>query len=323
MRHDFVIPERRLAVDVSIGMVISDRLDEDIESLMVKADLAIYAAKRNGKATVVQFHDSMDTQYQHRQELKADLRDAIAKGEIFLAYQAIYDPRRNRIVGCEALARWNHPVHGAISPATFIPIAEESGAITDLTRLVLSIATRDCSTWPGATSVAVNLSARDFRSGDVEAMVSNALQAAGLPPQRLEIEVTETTVIEERDVAIAALSAIKARGVGVALDDFGTGYSSLSYLRALPLTKLKIDRSFVVDIESNPQALRLLANVAQLGKDIDLTIIVEGVETQGQVDLLLDTTRIDQIQGFVYGPPLSLEAITRLLSAEHDLPPSR
>ena len=317
MRVPVFIPGRKFVVDVSIGAVISDDVEDTLESLMVKADLAIYAAKADGKAQVVQFHDRMDTEYHMRQQLKADLKDAIFNGGLTLAYQAVIDPRENRIVGCEALARWTHSVYGAISPATFIPIAEETGLITDLTRVVLAMATRDCQAWPGDTTVAVNVSARDFRAGDVEAMVNAALDASGLPPGRLEIEVTETAVIEEREAAYAALSSLCKRGVGVALDDFGTGYSSLSYLQALPLTKLKIDRSFVIDIETDPQALRLLANVAQLGKDLDLKITVEGVETEGQLNLLVAQTRIDHIQGFVYGPPLSLEAMTRLLKAHH------
>jgi predicted signal transduction protein with EAL and GGDEF domain len=317
MREDIFIPGRKFVVDVSVGTVISAELGDDLESLMVKADLAIYAAKAAGKGQVVQFHDRMDTEYHMRQQLKADLKDAITNGGLTLAYQAAIDPRQNRIVGCEALARWTHSVYGAISPATFIPIAEETGLITDLTRAVLAMATRDCQAWPGQTTVAVNVSARDFRAGDVEAMVKDALALSGLPPHRLEIEVTETAVIEEREAAYAALSSLCQLGVGVALDDFGTGYSSLSYLQALPLTKLKIDRSFVVDIENDPQALRLLANVAQLGKDLDLKITVEGVETEGQLNLLVSETRIDQIQGFLYGPPLSLEAMTRLLTAHH------
>jgi EAL domain-containing protein (putative c-di-GMP-specific phosphodiesterase class I) len=255
----------------------------------------------------------MDTQYQLRQRLKSDLRDAIANGDITLVYQPVVDPRQNRIVMCEALARWTHPVDGEISPSVFIPIAEETGLITDLTRAVLAMATRDCTSWPNDIAVAVNISARDFRASDVEAMVNDALDASRLPAHRLEIEVTETAVIEERVAATAALQALCSRGVGVALDDFGTGYSSLSYLLALPLTKLKIDRSFVVGIETDPQALRLLANVAQLGKDLDLSITVEGVETQGQLDRLLSETNVDHIQGFFYGRPLRFDAMTRLL----------
>ncbi|MEO9296945.1 putative bifunctional diguanylate cyclase/phosphodiesterase [Devosia alba] len=310
---DMHIPDRKLAVDVSIGLVISDNPDDDLDNMMVKADLAISAAKSGGKAMVVQFHDQMDTDYRLRQQLKADLKQAIADDQVTLVYQAVIDPRQDKIVGCEALARWNHPEHGQISPAVFIPIAEETGMITDLTRAVLAKATRDCSTWPDDICVAVNISARDFRASDVEAIVTDALKHSGLAAHRLEIEVTETAVIEEQQAATVALAALCARGIGVALDDFGTGYSSLSYLQSLPLTKLKIDRSFVMEITTNPQALRLLANVAQLGKDLDLKVTVEGVETEEQLNLLLSQTRIDQIQGFVYGQPLDLEAMTCLL----------
>ncbi len=317
MRRAFSVPNRQLAVNVSIGWVSSSDPREDLETLMVKADLAIASAKHGGKAKAVQFHDSMDTQYQLRQRLKSDLRDAIANGDITLVYQPVVDPRQNRIVMCEALARWTHPVDGEISPSVFIPIAEETGLITDLTRAVLAMATRDCTSWPNDIAVAVNISARDFRASDVEAMVNDALDASRLPAHRLEIEVTETAVIEERVAATAALQALCSRGVGVALDDFGTGYSSLSYLLALPLTKLKIDRSFVVGIETDPQALRLLANVAQLGKDLDLSITVEGVETQGQLDRLLSETNVDHIQGFFYGRPLRFDAMTRLLDLHH------
>src|SRR5690606_22500961 len=181
-----------------------------------------------------------------------------------LAYQPIINPRTNRIAGCEALARWTHPLYGPISPTTFIPIAEETGMITDLTAFVLSAATRDCRAWPGDISVAVNISARDFRACDVEELVTGVLENTGLPAARLEIEVTETALIEEQEAAGAALQSLHRLGVGIALDDFGTGYSSLSYLRSMPFTKLKIDRSFVADIETDPEALRLLTNVAQL-----------------------------------------------------------
>jgi diguanylate cyclase (GGDEF)-like protein len=315
MREDLFIPDLQLAVAVSVGAVVSDDTADELDALMIKADLAIYAAKAVGKGQTVQFHDRMDQEYHQRQQLKADLRDAIKAGQLTLAYQTIFDPRENRILGCEALARWVHPQLGPVSPAVFIPIAEEAGLITDLTRQVLCMATRECQSWPDSFTVAVNISARDFRAGDVESMVVCALEHSGLKPDRLEIEVTETALIEEREAAKAALAALRARGVGVALDDFGTGYSSLSYLRELPLTKLKIDRSFLANVETDSQALRLLANVVQLGKDLDLTVTMEGVETDAELQLLMAETSVDQVQGFVYGPPLSAEGMTKLLQA--------
>ncbi|KQN73708.1 EAL domain-containing protein [Devosia sp. Leaf64] len=311
------LPSRELTINVSLGSVSSTDRGDDFDQLMIKADLALNAAKSGGKNRIVQFHARMDTEYQLRQQLKIDLKAAIADGEIQLAYQPIVDPRENRVVGCEALARWKHATLGAISPAVFIPIAEDTGMITDLTRFVLAKATQDCRTWPDDMRVAVNISARDFRSCDVSELVTDALDKAGLSPERLEIEVTETTVIQQRDAAASALLELSKRGVGIALDDFGTGYSSLSYLSALPFTKLKIDRSFLDDIESDDKALKLLANVVKLGKDLDLVATIEGVETERQLELVTKHTEVDLIQGFLYGAPLSYDAISRLLERQH------
>lgn len=317
MRQPYELPSRKLCINVSIGSVCSSERSDDFEQLMIKADLALNEAKSEGKNRVVRFHERMDTEYQFRQQLKRDLKIAIAEGKLHLAYQPVVDPRQNRIVGCEALARWKHPTYGMISPATFIPIAEETGLITDLTRFVLAKATRDCLGWPGDTRVAVNISARDFRSCDVGDLVCGVLTATGLPANRLEIEVTETTVIEERTAAAAALMKLHDRGVGIALDDFGTGFSSLSYLSALPFTKLKIDRSFISDFETDEKALKLLANVVQLGKDLDLVTVMEGVETELQLSQITKHTGVDLIQGFLFGAPLSLEAITRVLEQQN------
>ena len=316
LHQAYELPNRRLDIDVSAGLVSSPDRNNNFEQLMIKADLALNAAKSGGKNRIIPFHARMDTEYQLRQQLKTDLKTAIAEGKLHLAYQPVVDPRENRIVGCEALARWDHETFGAISPAIFIPIAEETGMITDLTRFVLGKATRDCHTWPGTTHVAVNISARDFRSTDVEEMVNQALEESGLPAARLEIEVTETTVIEERDAAAAALLKLCNRGVGVALDDFGTGYSSLSYLSALPFTKLKIDRSFLTGIETDEHALKLLTNVVQIGKDLDLATTIEGVETEVQLNFVINHTRADLIQGFLYGAPMSFDAISRLLEQQ-------
>ncbi len=188
------------------------------------------------------------------------------------------------------------------------------GIISEISRFVLETATRECRAWPEDVRVSVNISARDFRSGDVHGMVLDALAASGLSPERLELEVTETAVIEERDAANSILSKLAARGIGIALDDFGTGYSSLSYLQALPFTKLKIDRSFVADIVSNPRSLKLLSNVAQLGKDINLTVTAEGVETEEQLRVIAEQTKIDQIQGYLFGIPLPRREVGELIA---------
>jgi diguanylate cyclase (GGDEF)-like protein len=310
----FSIMGESLNTNVSIGLVIAADPSEDLESMLTKADLALYKAKGAGKAQAQLFHDEMDTAYRYRQRLKVDLRAAIEEGALNLVYQPLVDIRSRRVVGCEALARWTHPTLGPISPAVFIPLAEETGLITDVSRWVLRTAAAECRNWPSGISVSVNISARDFRLANVEQMVLDALSAADLEPHRLEIEVTETALIEEKENATRILSALGHMGIGIALDDFGTGYSSLSYLQALPFTKLKIDRSFVMDIGSNPRSLKLLSNVAQLGKDINLTVTAEGVETEEQLSLIEQHTKVDQIQGYLFGVPLPRRDIAELIA---------
>ncbi len=309
----FSIMGESLSVDVSIGVVVARTSEDDLDALMTKADLALYKAKGNGKGQTQIFHNDMDTAYRYRQRLKTELKIAVATNALTLAFQPLIDLKSRKVVACEALARWTHPTLGSIPPSLFIPIAEETGLISDITRWVLRTATEECGHWPDGISVSVNVSARDFRNDDVEEMVLTALASSHLPPDRLEIEVTETALIEERDTATKILSVLGKRGVGIALDDFGTGYSSLSYLQALPFTKLKVDRSFVIDITTNARSLKLLSNVAQLGKDINLTVTAEGVETEEQLELIQAHTKVDQIQGYLFGVPLSSRDVRELI----------
>jgi diguanylate cyclase (GGDEF)-like protein len=309
----FEVAGEVFAVNVSVGIVVvSDALD-DLDGLMTKADLALYKAKANGKGQAQVFHDEMDTDYRYRQRLKLDLKQAVADKKLNLVFQPIVDLSTRRVVSCEALARWVHPELGSIPPSLFIPIAEETGLISEISRWVLATATTECGNWPDEVSVSVNVSARDFRNDDVYAMVHDALEISGLDPHRLEIEVTETALLEERSAATSILGRLAGEGIGIALDDFGTGYSSLSYLQALPFTKLKIDRSFVMDIGENPRSLKLLTNVAQLGKDINLTVTAEGVETEEQLALIAEHTRVDQIQGYLFGVPLPRREVAELI----------
>ena len=310
----FAIMGESLSTNVSIGAVTTSDIEDDLDAMMTKADLALYKAKGAGKAQAQLFHDEMDTAYRYRQRLKAELKTAVENEALTLAYQPLVDLKTRRVVGCEALARWSHPTLGSIPPSLFIPIAEETGLITDITRWVLKAAATECRNWPNDISVSVNISARDFRHADVEAMVLEALEASGLEAHRLEVEVTETALIEEKEIATKILSALGKRGVGIALDDFGTGYSSLSYLQALPFTKLKIDRSFVMDIGTNARSLKLLSNVAQLGKDINLIVTAEGVETEEQLALIQEHTRVDQIQGYLFGIPLPRREVAELIA---------
>ena len=310
----FEVAGEVFSVNVSVGVVtITDGAD-DLDGLMTKADLALYKAKAFGKGQSQVFHDEMDTDYRYRQRLKADLKATVAAGGLTLVYQPIVDLKSRRVVSCEALARWHHPELGSIPPSLFIPIAEETGLISDISRWVLRSATTECRNWPEEVSVSVNISARDFRNDDVAAMVRQALSMSGLAPHRLEIEVTETALLEEKAAATKILGALAQQGIGIALDDFGTGYSSLSYLQALPFTKLKIDRSFVMDIAENPRSLKLLSNVAQLGKDINLTVTAEGVETEEQLNLISEHSKVDQIQGYLFGVPLPRREVAELIA---------
>ena len=303
-----------VTTNVSVGIVTSSDDAEGLDGMMTKADLALYKAKEAGKAQSQLFHEEMDTAYRYRQRLKAELKAAVEAEALSLVYQPLVDLKTRRVVAVEALARWTHPTLGPISPAQFIPIAEETGLISDISAWVLRTATAECRNWPGEISVSVNISARDFRNVDVEAMVCDALKSSGLPAHRLELEVTESALIEEKETATKILSALSHNGVGIALDDFGTGYSSLSYLQALPFTKLKVDRAFVKDIGSNPRSLTLLQNVAQLGKDINLTVTAEGVETEEQLMLIQTHTKVDQIQGYLFGVPLPRREIAELIA---------
>jgi diguanylate cyclase (GGDEF)-like protein len=312
-RTSFEVEGEVFSVNVSIGVVTVTDGNDDLDALMTKADLALYKAKALGKGRSQVFHDEMDTDYRYRQRLKADLKQAVAEGKLSLVFQPIVDLKSRRVVSCEALARWHHPELGSIPPSLFIPIAEETGIVSDITRWVLAAASTECRNWPDEVSVSVNISARDFRNADVALMVKQALTASGLAPHRLEIEVTETAVIEERTAATKILQKLAKQGIGIALDDFGTGYSSLSYLQALPFTKLKIDRSFVMDIAENPRSLKLLTNVAQLGKDINLTVTAEGVETEDQLDLIARHSKVDQIQGYLFGVPLPRREVAELI----------
>jgi diguanylate cyclase (GGDEF)-like protein len=312
-KSNFSVMGEVFSTNVSIGLVASREIDDDLDALMIKADLALYKAKNSGKSQVQAFHDEMDTDYRYRQRLKAELKLAIAEGGLSLVYQPIVDLRSRRVVACEALARWHHPELGSIPPSLFIPIAEETGMISEISRWVLASAAAECNHWPEEVTVSVNISARDFRDADVGQMVQDALQSSHLAAHRLEIEVTETALIEERQAATTILSKLAAQGIGIALDDFGTGYSSLSYLHALPFTKLKIDRSFVMDIVGNPRSLKLLSNVAQLGKDINLTVTAEGVETEEQLALISANSKVDQIQGYLFGVPLPAREISELV----------
>ncbi len=300
-------------VTASIGIVLVDGARTNLEDVLTRADLALHNAKAHGKACWSVFQDEMDTEYRQRQQLKTQLHSAIEKGQLFVTYQPIVDIRTRQLVGCEALIRWRHPELGIISPTVFIPLAEETGDITNLSRFVLAAACRECLNWPDHMSVSVNLSATDFRTTSVEQMIAEVIETVGLPSERLIVEITETALIEEPEKVSHALANMRGMGVGTALDDFGTGYSSLGYLTTMSFSKIKIDRSFTRDIASDERALRLLRSVARLSDDLDMTVTVEGVETEEQLQVIIDATSIQHAQGYLFGPPLAARDIGELI----------
>ncbi|WP_417579202.1 putative bifunctional diguanylate cyclase/phosphodiesterase [Pelagibacterium sp.] len=315
LRRPFEVNGERIDLHASIGFVSSPEPKIVLDELIIRADLALYRAKTLGKGQRRAFVAEMDSEFRYRQRLKTDLALAIETGQLTLVYQPLVDLGTRQVAGCEALARWTHPELGPISPETFIALAEETGLVASITRWVLQTACAECANWPEPISIAVNVSARDLRGEALGNHVHHALGASGLAPARLEIEITETALIEDRVGAAARLDALAAQGIGIVLDDFGTGYSSLSYLHEMAFTKLKVDRSFVSGITTNERELKLLANVARLGQDLDLVLVAEGVETKEQLDAIARHTEIDQVQGFLFGQPLPASEIRILIAS--------
>ena len=311
---DVDVAGHSLRMQVSAGAVLSQVQRTDVDSMFVKADLALYKAKEQGKNGWRLFETAMDDAFRNRQVMKADLRSAVEGGKLRVVYQPIVGLNSMRIDGCEALCRWDHPDLGPISPAVFIPLAEEMGIISEISIFVLNTACRECQTWPQPISVSVNLSAKDLRDGAIVEQVRLALERSGLEPSRLEIEVTETALLDDKSLSRHYLEDLKALGIRIALDDFGTGYSSLSYIHTLPLDKIKIDRSFIMDLVRDDKSLTLLKGVVSLSRSLGLQVTVEGVETIEQLRILSDTVEPDLLQGFLFGAVLTSSGVDTIAS---------
>jgi diguanylate cyclase (GGDEF)-like protein len=298
-----------LRIQASAGAVVSRVEGTDVDEMIVKADLALYKAKELGKNGWRIFEAAMDAAFRNRQLMKADLRSAVEARGLRVVYQPIVAMETMRIASCEALCRWDHPEFGPVSPAVFIPLAEEIGIIADISAFVLEAACLECAKWPEPTTVSVNLSAKDFRNSDVVDKVRAALAMSSLAPERLEVEVTETALLDDKAATRDLIEQIRALGVRIALDDFGTGYSSLSYLHKLPLDKIKIDRSFLIDVTQNNRSLELLKGIVNLSRPLGLQVTVEGVETFEQLKILAQQIKPDLVQGFLFGAALSASGI--------------
>ncbi|AYD02271.1 GGDEF domain-containing phosphodiesterase [Neorhizobium sp. NCHU2750] len=301
-----------LPVLLNCGGVILDSREFDMEAWQIKADLALNDAKSVGNGMLTIFRPEMDARYVAEQRLKADLRNAIEQGELNVVYQPMYRPDGSEMECCEALVRWSHAERGFIGPAIFIPMAESMGMISQITHFVLDRACRDCASWQNGMAVSVNLSIHDLKGGQIVAKVAETLERYDLTPDRLHLEVTESCFMDEPVVVSATLGQLRESGVTIAIDDFGTGFSSLSYLDSLPIDIVKIDRAFVREIGTEPRRLKLLSGIVHLSRELDLKIVIEGVETFEQLELVKKHRFADLVQGYIFSPPIPANAIVEL-----------
>jgi diguanylate cyclase (GGDEF)-like protein/PAS domain S-box-containing protein len=302
-----------VVIGASIGIALSPGDGDTSEELMRNADMALYRAKADGGGVHRFFEREMDRQAQKRRDMELDLRHAFANGEFELHYQPLVDIAADRISGFESLLRWRHPEKGMISPADFIPVAEDIGLIVSLGEWVLREACTEAVKWPDDVKVAVNLSPVQFRSRNLVQVVISALAHSGLSPLRLELEITESLFLAETEANLAILHQLRELGVSISMDDFGTGYSSLSYLRSFPFDKIKIDRSFIKDIAERSDCVAIVRAISGLGRSLNITTTAEGVETMGQLDWLR-TEGCNEVQGFLFSaakPASEVQALLR------------
>jgi diguanylate cyclase (GGDEF)-like protein len=305
----YEIEGHHIVIGTSVGIAMAPHHGIDNEILLKNADLALYRAKSDGRNSFRFFELEMDLELQLRRTLEVDLITAVSNGEFEAYYQPLVDAADNRTCTMEALVRWRHPRHGMVAPGRFKPVAEERGLITAIDRWMLHRACRDAMAWPDHVGVAVNLSPIEFRSGDLLEMITDALGQSGLAPSRLELEITESVLLQKSERNISILHQIKALGVSIVLDDFGTGYSSLGYLRLFPFDKIKIDQSFVREMSYRADCAAIVCAIANLGRELDMVTVAEGVETAEQLDLVR-AAGCKQAQGYLFSRPLPAAQLT-------------
>ncbi|MGE0287834.1 MAG: EAL domain-containing protein [Bradyrhizobium sp.] len=309
----------QVSTDASIGIALAPQDGSDLEQILKKADLAMYAAKADGRRTHRFFEPVMQAQVRARRQLETDLRQAIADGGFEVCYQPCVSLKDGAITGCETLVRWRHPERGLISPAEFIPIAEETGLINHLGEWVLATACMEAANWPDHVRLAVNVSPVQFKSETLALKVITALAASGLPAARLELEITEAVLIHDDDTALAILHQLREIGVRIALDDFGTGYSSLSYLKRFPFDKIKIDRCFIADITEPDGSADIVRAVVGIATERNMTTTAEGVETAEQ-KRILNELGCSELQGYLFSPPKTAGAIAEMIATHQAVP---
>jgi diguanylate cyclase (GGDEF)-like protein/PAS domain S-box-containing protein len=312
IREPYECGSHLISTDASIGIALAPGSGADLDQLLKNADLAMYAAKSAGRRTYRFFKPDMEAQVQARHVLEVDLRQAISDGALEVYYQPCVSLRDNRITGCEALLRWRHSERGMISPAEFIPIAEETGLINQLGEWVLTTACAEATTWPDDIKLAVNVSPVQFKSGTLALKILAALAASGLPASRLELEITEAVLIRDDEAALAILHQLRAIGVRIALDDFGTGYSSLSYLQRFPFDKIKIDRCFIDDITEPDGSSCIVQAIVNIAVARHMTATAEGVETKQQLEALR-ALGCAEMQGYLFSQAKPAAEIKQLL----------
>jgi diguanylate cyclase (GGDEF)-like protein/PAS domain S-box-containing protein len=317
---EFEVEGYRLTLDATIGGATYPTDGTDAKTLMINADVALYRAKSDARGSVLFFEPQMGTELQERRALELDLRSAVELDELFLHYQP-QKTMSGEVVGLEALVRWQCEKRGMVSPGVFIPIAEESNLIVEIGERVLREACREAASWPNPLTVAVNVSPVQFRQGDLAMLVHSVLLETGLAPARLELEITEGILIDDFSRAVSILARLKSLGVRIALDDFGTGYSSLSYLHSFSFDKIKIDRTFVGDLESNRHSMAIVRAVIDLGHNLDVPILAEGVETDAQHASLM-REGCDEVQGYLTGRPLPITDYAELIGHREMIRPN-
>jgi diguanylate cyclase (GGDEF)-like protein/PAS domain S-box-containing protein len=311
-REEFEIDGHRMQVGMSAGVAIYPDDGDEARTLLANADAALYQAKAEMRGSVRLFEVELGTRLRERRDLQNDLRAAIASGDITLHYQPQQKINSGETIAFEALARWHSPRRGTVPPGVFIPIAEETGLIIPLGERILREACREAASWPKPYKVAVNISPVQFYRGDLPRLVHSILMETGLSPGRLELEITEGVLIDDFSRAVSILHRLKALGVQIAMDDFGSGYSSLSYLHAFPFDKIKIDRTFIGDLEHNHHSMAIVRAIISLGHSLSVPILAEGVETEAQ-RAFLRQEGCDEVQGYLTGRPQPIELYARLL----------
>ncbi|MGA7790024.1 MAG: bifunctional diguanylate cyclase/phosphodiesterase, partial [Xanthobacteraceae bacterium] len=313
IREPFDLSGYRVRTTISIGIAVSPTDAESADDLVVAADLALYAAKERNRDGYQFYEPSMTKELTDRRQIETDLREAIEHNELELRYQPIVNLEDNSVTGFEALARWNHRTKGFVPPSDFIPIAEDTGLMTRLGEWALIEACGKIATLPAHLTLAVNLSPVQFAAPDLVDVIQRALVSSGLAPHRLELEITESVLLENNEKIISMLRRLRQLGVCIALDDFGTGYSALSYLRKFPLDKIKIDRSFVTDIATRSDQVAIIQAVLNIARALGMTVTAEGVETVIQRDFL-KALGCDSAQGYLFGKPVPFEELAEIVA---------